>query len=31
MKTILVDTVDCFVFDTGEIFKEMKEFLDQNL
>lgn len=28
MKTILVDAVDCFVSDTGEIFKEMYELLE---
>ncbi|MBI2097524.1 MAG: HAD hydrolase-like protein [Candidatus Vogelbacteria bacterium] len=28
MKTILVDAVDCFVSDTGEIFNAMQELLD---
>ena len=28
MKTILVDAVDCFVSDTGEIFKEMHGLLE---
>ena len=28
MKTILVDAVDCFVSDTGEIYKEMHELLE---
>lgn len=28
MKTILVDAVDCFVSDTGEIFREMYELLE---
>ena len=28
MKTILVDAVDCFVSDTGEIFKSMHELLE---
>jgi HAD superfamily hydrolase (TIGR01509 family) len=28
MKTILVDAVDCFVSDTGEIFEEMRKLLD---
>lgn len=28
MKTILVDAVDCFVSDTGEIYKEMYELLE---
>ncbi len=28
MKTILVDAVDCFVSDTGEIFKKMHELLE---
>lgn len=28
MKTILVDAVDCFVSDTGEIFKEMHDLLE---
>ncbi len=28
MKTILVDAVDCFISDTGEIFKEMHEILE---
>lgn len=28
MKTILVDAVDCFVSDKGEIFNEMNELLD---
>jgi len=28
MKIILVDTVYCFVSDTGEIFKEMQELLE---
>lgn len=27
-KTILVDAVDCFVSDTGEIYKEMHELLE---
>jgi HAD superfamily hydrolase (TIGR01509 family) len=29
MKTILVDAVDCFVSDTGEIFQEMYKILEQ--
>jgi len=28
MKTILVDAVDCFVSDTGEIYKEMHDLLE---
>ncbi len=28
MKTMLVDAVDCFVSDTGEIYKEMHELLE---
>ena len=28
MKTILVDAVNCFVSNTGEIFKEMHELLE---
>lgn len=28
MKTILVDAVDCFVSDTGEIYKEMYDLLE---
>lgn len=28
MKTILVDAVDCFVSDTGEIFEAMHELLE---
>src|SRR3989338_5725283 len=28
MKTILVDAVDCFVSEKGEIFSEMKNLLD---
>lgn len=28
MKTILVDAVDCFVSDSGEIFSEMHELLE---
>ena len=28
MKTILVDAIDCFVSDTGEIYKEMHELLE---
>lgn len=28
MKTILVDAVDCFVSDTGEIFEDMRKLLD---
>ena len=28
MKTILVDAVDCFVSDTGEIYKEMQDLLE---
>ncbi len=28
MKTILVDAVDCFVSDTGEIFKKMYDLLE---
>ncbi len=28
MKTILVDAVDCFVSDAGEIFKEMHSLLE---
>ena len=28
MKTILVDAVDCFVSDKGEIFNKMQELLD---
>lgn len=28
MKTILVDAVDCFVSDTGEIYMEMHELLE---
>lgn len=28
MKMILVDAVDCFVSDTGEIYKEMYELLE---
>ena len=29
MKTILVDAVDCFVSDEGQIFEEMKNLLDK--
>ena len=28
MKTILVDAVDCFISDSGKIFKEMYELLE---
>lgn len=28
MKTILVDAIDCFVSDSGEIYKEMHELLE---
>src|SRR3990167_11105670 len=28
MKTIFVDAVDCFVSDTGEIYREMNELLE---
>ena len=28
MKTILIDAVDCFVSDTGEIFKKMHDLLE---
>lgn len=28
MKTVLVDAIDCFVSDTGEIFNEMHELLE---
>jgi len=28
METILVDAVDCFVSDTGEIYKEMHDLLE---